>query len=304
MNPAPGHTAAVANAEQISYAVASVTRAEPCKWEGEKAHFVRLHVEFHPDATHYMERVDFTIRVWKAGDAFKSIESISHTKLLTFEPPKAPEYGNEAPPIVFYSPRAVVGRSTGSKAEPYWEGHFQSGEHFVYFAEAMPPVDIISAGPHASTQPRSLLHISSFGDDKEWRPAPNFDVVLVVLSQGKPFDLTASSTSLHWGIPAAQRYLFTPYKPARFTRTTRLIPKGEKRISMDLADVTSREFLKRMMGWGSIYDTIWFGCPDGCVDKPDTPGRHCSSESCKTSQDSRRMYEERCDAEASASPTS
>ena len=312
--------AATGNEAAVSYAVASVTHAEPGKWEGQKAHFIRLHVEFHPDSEHYLERVDFTIRVWKAGDALKSIEPIADKQLLTFEPPHAPEFGNNAPPIVLYSPRAVIGRPAGSTVEPFWEGHFH-GEQFVYFAEAMPPINYMSAGPKFSTQPKSLLHIAAFGN-KRRQAAPHFDVGFVVLSQGQPFDLTAYSTSLHWGlpVPAVGRYLFTPYKPAKFTRNTRVIPKGEKRLGMDFSKVGLRDKLKDMMGWAAPYDTvscltpsrlhstlltlqIWFGCPSGCVDKPTTPGRNCSSDYCRTCEESRRLYNEQLDAEEMAVST-
>ena len=301
----PDHLDAEADSGTFSYAVASVTHAEPGEWEGKNAHFIRLHVEYHPDSEHYLQRIQFTIRVWKAGDALRSIQPISHMQLLSFGPPDAPEFGNDAPEIVFYSPRAVVGRPAGSTEEPYWEGHFQPGEHFVFYAEAMPPTDYESGGPLESTQPRSLLHIAAFGDAQEQRPAPHFDVSLVVVSAGKPFDLTASSTSTHWGLPAIQRYLFTPYRPARFTRATKLIPKGEKRIGMDFGKPEMRDKVKSMMGWASPYDTvrpiyleasnradrkIWFGCPNGCVDKPATIGRNCGSDLCKTCEESRHMF--------------
>ena len=239
-----------------SFAVASIVHAEPGLWQGQKAHFIRLHVEYHPDATHHLERVDVTVRVWKAGDALESLAPLSHLHLLSVEPPDAPEFGDDAPPIVLYTPRAVVGREAGSKAEPYWDGHFRTGDHFLYFAQATPPRDFESDGPQDSTQPRSLLEIAALGDPEEMRVAPSFDVAMVVLSEGKPFDMTVYSTSVHWGVRGVERYLFDPYKPAKFGPSTRLIPKGERPIASDFAGAGMKEKLIKRVNWCKSYDTV------------------------------------------------
>ena len=302
-----------------SYAVAAITRAEPGVWGGRKAHLIRVHVEFHPDSKYYLQRAEVHIRLWKAGDAIKSFEQHSHLDLSASAPPDAPQLGTEAPPIVLYAPRAAVGRPADSVTEPYWTGHFKSGDHFIYFAEAFPPRDLSGGPPRDSKQPRSLLNIAVFGDSKERCAPPHFDVVLVVLSDGKPFELTASTFSLHWGLPPVRSYLFTPYKPARFTYTTRLIPKKEKKIAIDFKSDGMREKLKEMVPWAKAFDTvspgeslaksgcrethrqIWFGCPLGCVDKPLSHGRNCSSNFCVTCTESRRICKERRRAERAAS---
>lgn len=251
--PAPGP--AQSDDDTHAFAVASVSHVEPGIWHGKKAHFIRLHVEYHPDDAHHLETADVSVRVWQAGDALQSFSAQSHLHLLSLRPRAAPEFGDNAPPIVLYGPRAVVGRPAGS-AQPYWDGHFAAGDHFVYTAEAMPPLDLHSAGPHANKHARSLLDINTSGNPEEMQPAPGFDIGFVVLSDGKPFDMTAYSTSVHWGLPAVCRYLFDPYKPAKFGASTRLIPKGEPSIGPDFSSGEMKDKLMSHVDWCRPYDTV------------------------------------------------
>ena len=242
--------------EASAFAVASIPYVEPGLWQGQKAHFIRLHVEYHPDASHHLERVDVKVRAWKAGDALKSLDAVSHLHLLSVRPPDAPTFGDEAPPIVLFGPRAVVGRPAGSKVEPYWDGHFRTGDHFIYYAEASAPRDLDGDEPHTSSQPRSVLDIAAYGDHKEMRPAPSFDVGMVILSEGKPFDLTIYGTSTHWGLRRVGRYLFDPYSPAKIGPSTRLKPKGERRIAIDFSKEEMKEKLMDRVAWCKPYDTV------------------------------------------------
>lgn len=262
-----------------SYITGAITWVEPGLWNGMKAHFVLLQFEHKRQKDIYLERVSLDIRVWRAGDAVKSMVEYYHKPLAGVSPPLE-DLADNAPPIVLYAPRAVVGRPSDSpQPEYYWAGRFQDGDNFRYAADLHAPRERTIGGAK-ETDPRSLLHIVAFGDNRQRLPPPDFSVALVVLSNGKPFDLTAYDGTFHWQLRPLRHWLWSPYNPARFCKSAKLRPKGQKPIRCDLAGVEMRAKIQELVQWCQPFDTIWFGNDKGCVNRAPGDTRGCSRDEC------------------------
>lgn len=240
-----------------AFATIGITWVEQGWWQGRKAHFVRLHAEHHHGEGRWIQRVELAIRVWKAGDAIKSIAHRPNEPISSFMPPAALDLAAGAPEIVLYGPRAAVGREAGTPVDCFWDGHFQPGDRWHYFAEARAPQHLAFVAPKAEDV-WSMLRILSYGDYKLKEPAPDFDLGMIVLSDGEPFELTAysSSTHQHGGLEVEQ-YLWSPYNPVRINHRTRLVPKGQKRIgSIKFESEAMKAKLKELVSWSRNYDTV------------------------------------------------
>ena len=243
--------------EKPAFASLGVTWVEQGLWQGRKAHFLRLHIEHHSRQDQWVERVELDIRVWKAGDAIKSIAPLSNRPLSSVHPPPALELAAAAPEIVLYGPRAVVGRAAGTPVDCYWDGHFQPGDNWVYFAEARTPQHLALIHPtHDNVW--SMLRVLAYGDYALKQPAPSFDIGLVILSDGKPFDLTAYSTTYHQdGGNETEQHLWSPYSPVKINGTMRLIPEGGKPIGpLNLGSRETKVKWKDLIDWSKPYDTV------------------------------------------------
>lgn len=64
---------------------------------------------------------------------------------------------------------------------------------------------------------------------------PHFTIGLVVLPDGKPFELNAvrTHTTLYQGLDPVKQYLWSPDNPARFNERAKLIPGGQKPTGVD-----------------------------------------------------------------------
>lgn len=243
-----------------AYITGGISWAEPGLWSGKKAHFVLLHFEHRRQEANYLERVEVDIRVWQAGDAVKSMAKHSHKPLAKVPPPLAEDLADDAPPIILYAPRAVIGRPADVKVEPYWDGILRPGDTFRFAGDLHAPQERALRGAK-ETDPRSLLHIVAFGDADHKEPPPDFSVALVVLSDGKPFDLTAYEGTYHWGFAPLRHWLWSPYHPARFSKSAQLRPKGQKRILCDFASEDMRAKVRGLVQWCQPYDTVGFSVP-------------------------------------------
>lgn len=252
---------------------------EPGLWNGKKAHFV-LHFEHKRQEDIYLERVELDIRVWQAGDAVKSMAKDSHRPLAGVSPPVAEDLADNAPPIVLYAPRAVIGRPSDlPQREFYWPGHLQAGDTFRYSGDLLAPQERTAEGAN-ETDRRSLLDIVAYGDPRQRLPPPDFSVALVVLSDGKPFDLTAYDATFHWHLSPLGHWLWSPYKPARFCKSAKLRPKGQKPIRCDFASSDMRAKIQELVQWCQPFDTIWFGSDKGCVNREPGDTRGCLRTEC------------------------
>ena len=231
---------------------AGIAWVEPGMWKGRQAHFILLTFDPRPRLGRRFHRLEMNIRVWAAGDALQSIAPNPKLPLL-WDPPAALDLAAKSPNIVMFNPRAVVGRASGSSAEPFWDGRFRPGDQFAYFADLRAAQDL-ALRRTAEDDLRCLLHVIAYGDDRV--TVPRFSVAMVVLSEGKPFDLTLHSVSLHSGVRPGFHYLWTPYKPAKFAADTRLIPKGQKPIGVDFASAEAGSKLKEVIEWCKPYDTV------------------------------------------------
>lgn len=279
-----------------AFAIVGVTWVEPGLFQGRKAHFLRLHVEHHHGTDQWIHRAELAIRVWRAGDAIRSIAAISDEPLSSIETPAALELADGAPEIALYGPRAAVGRPAGTVVDCFWDGDFHEGDRWNYFAEARPPQHLAYVRPK-SEDVWSMLRIVSYGDYDIKEPAPDFDVGLVVLSDGSPFELTAHSISVHQhGGHRIKRHLWSPYNPVRINGKMRLVPKGQKRIgALDFGGEKMKARWKEIVSWTKPYDTvssidasshhtnpqIWFGNRYGCVDNESSLSRSCASPRCR-----------------------
>lgn len=278
-----------------AYITGGITWVQPGLWKGKKAHFVLLNFQQRRGEEHYLERVELDLRVWRAGDALKSIAEHSHEPLADVLPPLAESLADHAPPIVLYAPRAVVGRPAASHIEPYWEGSFRPGETIRYGGDLHSPRELTIDGPKPNDA-RCLLHVVAYGDLEHEVPAPNFSVALVVLSDGKPFDLTAYDVTFHWDLEPIRHYLWSPYLPARFSEHAQLIPKGHKPLHYDFASEEMKAKIKELLQWCAPFDTvsqfgftestvadaeIWFGNERGCADRLPQDTRGCSRRACE-----------------------
>lgn len=266
-----------------SYITGGITWVEPGLWNGKEAHFVLLHFEHRRGAENYLEQVELDLRVWRAGDAIQSMAEHSHEPLIEVSPPFAEHLADHAPPIALYAPRAVVGRPADSHIEPYWRGKFRRGDDIRYAGDLHSPREGTLGGPKPS-DPRCLLHIVAYGDLDHSVPAPDFSVALVVLSDGKPFDLTVFDMTYHWNLAPIRQYLWSPYKPAKFTSAAQLRPKGQKPILCDFASEEMKARIKELVHWCQPYDTLWFGNELGCVGRTPEDPRGCSRRTCTRCQ--------------------
>ena len=245
------------NGNKPAFATLSVTWVEQGLWKGRKAHFLRLHIGHHHGDGQWIERVELDVRVWKAGDAIQSIAHLSSRPLSSFNPPPALKFAADAPEIVLYGPRLVVGREAGTPVDCLWDGHFQPGDNWTYFAEARTPQHYAFIHPTRENV-WSMLRILSFGDYALRQPAQNFDLGLVVLSDGMPFDLTVYSTSIHHqpGSFEVTRHLWSPYSPVKINGTVSLIPKDEKPMAVDFGSNEMKAKWKDVVDWSKPYDTV------------------------------------------------
>lgn len=280
-----------------AYITGDITWVEPGVWNGKKAHFILLHFEHRREKATYLERVELDLRVWQAGDAVKSMANHSHKPLATVLPPLADDLADNAPPIVLYAPRAVVGRPAGSQQEYYWYGQFREGDSFRFAGDLHAPQELGIRGAK-ETDPHCLNHFVAYGDSRHRIPPPDFSVALVVLSDGKPFDLTAYNGTYHWGFDPLRYWLWSPYKPARFCQSRALRPKGQKRIRCDFASQEMKVKIQELVQWCQPFDTvshcglpvsvadtqIWFGNGKGCVDRIPGDTRGCSWQRCPNCQ--------------------
>lgn len=236
-------------------ATIAITWVEPGVYNGQSAHFIRLSCESRRDEAHYLECIELDVRFWRAGDALQSIAAVSHLPLSSIEQPLALSLADRAPSVALYGPRAVVGRPAGSTTEPYWNGIFHPDSEFRYAADAHAPQEH-SYRKAKDEDPISLLHIVAYGDPRARVPAPSFEVGLVVLSDGRPFEMTVHSTSYHATLYPKTHYLRTPYHPARFNGKARLVPTGQKPIAVDFASDEMKARLREMLKWAEPYDTV------------------------------------------------
>lgn len=267
--------------DKPAFARVGITWSQPVVWKGRQATFLRLQTEHHRGSDHYLFRIELDVRFWKAGDAAKSQAEVSHLPLSPALQPTALEMAAEAPEIVFYGPRAAVGRPANTAVDCFWDGHFQPGDNWCYFADVRTPTDLVPAWPE-DDEPRSVLCAYSDGDDKQKIAAPHFTVGMIVLSDGKPFDMTVFSTSFYYGRDPVGQYLWSPYKPGKFNGTTQLIPDGESPLGKNLDSDEIKARWNGLVDWCRPYDTIWFGDKSGCVDNERSAARCCASDRCKS----------------------
>lgn len=249
--------------QKPAYASLGITWVQRGLWNGRKAHFLLLRVEHQRGAAHYLQRVEFTLRAWKAGDALKSIAERSDKPLSAISPPLALEFSAAAPEIALYGPRAVVGRPYGTPVDCFWDGHFQPGDHWKYFAELRTPQHRATFLRPTNGDVWSMLHAISFGDYDLKEPAHDFTIGMVIISDGEPFDLTAYSTSHHAGRDPVRQYLWTPYEPVRINGSMRILPKGQKPIKVDFGSQEMRMRWKELVEWSKPYDTVPLSLPMG-----------------------------------------
>ena len=240
---------------QPPFAKVGITWAEPGLWKGRQAYILRLHIEHHRGLHHYLFRVELDVRFWRAGDAAKSQAEVSHLPLDPSHQPTALELAAEAPEIVFYGPRAAVGRPANTPVDCFWDGHFQPGANWCYFADVRTPTDLVPARPKED-EPRSVLCVYSYGDDDLKIPAPHFMVGMVVLTDGKPFDMTVLSSTFYFGCDPVPQYLWSPYKPGKFNGTAHLIPDGEKPMGPNLESEENKARWENLVDWSKPYDTV------------------------------------------------
>ena len=241
--------------DKPAYASIGIPWVEQGTWNGQKAHFLLLRVQHHRGAAHYLQRVEFDVRVWKAGDALQSIAKRSHEPLSSISPPAAIELSAAAPEIALYGPRAAVGRPEGTPVDCFWDGHFQPGDRWRYFAELGTPPQGAYVQP-TGRDVWSVLQTVSYGDYDLTEPAHDFDMGIVVISDGKPFDLTAYSSSYFAGRDAVHQYLWTPYEPARINGSMRVLPKPQRPLKIDFGSQEMKVKWKELVDWSKPYDTV------------------------------------------------
>lgn len=269
-----------------AFATIGVTWAEPGRYKGRNAYFLRLHVQHHGGTGRLSEQIELVIRLWNAGDAIRSMTALATESLSAIETPAALDLAAVAPEIALFGPRAAVGRPVGTPVERF-DKHLQPGDRWCFFAEACPPHFLAHVRPK-DEDVSSVLRIVSCGDYNLKEPAPNFEIGLVVLAD-RPFDLTAFSTiTLQHGGDRVKRHLVSPYNPIKISGKLCFIPKGQKRIGeVDFGSDRMVAKWEKIVNWTKPFDTIWFGNGYGCVDGGSSPARCCNSRRCRYCRPSR-----------------